>query len=131
MKRGFTLIELLASITILALLALIAIPTVSKQIKDSKNNLYNAQISNIKDAAMAFGTDNVFRLPNDGECITVTLGFLKTKGYMDESVVDPKTNNEFDNNNTFVNIEKVGNKFKYNVKTSGEKCDTVDNEILE
>ena len=131
MKKGFTLIELLASITILALLALIAIPTVSKQIKNSKEDLYNAQIANIKDAAVAFGTDNVFKLPEDNNCITVTLGYLKDNGYLDDTLKNPKTNEEFDNKETFVNIEKNGKKYKYTVKTSGDKCNKVDDDITQ
>lgn len=129
-KKGFTLIELLASITILALLALIAIPAVSKQMKNGKNNLYNNQITNIKSAAVAWGTDNLFKLPEDDTCITVTLGYLKELGYIDNSVIDPTINEEFDNDNTFVNISKSGNNYLYEVKTSGNKCSLVDESII-
>ena len=129
-KKGFTLVELLASITILALLALIAIPAISKQIKNGKNDLYNSQIENIKSAAVAWGTDNLFKLPEDDTCITVTLGYLKELGYIDNSVINPKTNEEFDNDNTFVSISKSGNSYLYNVKTTGNKCALVDEEIL-
>lgn len=128
-RKGFTLIELLASITILALLALIAIPTVSKQIDNSKNDLYNVEITNIKDAAKTFAADHVFKLPNDGECVTVTLGYLIDEGYI-ESVTNPKTNKSFDLTNTFVNIKKEGNIYKYEVKLSGSKCSKVDGDIL-
>ena len=41
-NKAFTLVELLAVITILALLALIALPAISKQMENSKDNLYNA-----------------------------------------------------------------------------------------
>ena len=114
-KKGFTLVELLASITILALLALIAIPAISKQIKNGKNNLYNSQIENIKSAAVAWGTDNLFKLPEDDTCITVTLGYLKGLGYIDNSVINPKTNEEFDNDNTFVSISKSGNSYLFSI----------------
>lgn len=128
-KKGFTLIELLASITILALLALIAIPAVSKQMRDSKKSLYNNQIENIKSAAVAWGTNNLFKLPEDDSCITVTLGYLKELGYIDNNVINPKENEEFDDNNTFVNISKSGNNYLYKVKTSGNKCSLVDDAI--
>lgn len=128
-KKGFTLVELLASITILALLALIAIPAISKQIKNGKSDLYNSQIENIKSAALAWGTDNLFKLPEDDTCITVTLGYLKDGGYIDSSVINPKNNEEFSNTETFVNIKKEQNQYVYEVKTSGSKCELVDDDI--
>ena len=129
-RKGFTLIELLAAITILALLALIAIPTVSKQIKNGKNNLYNSQLINIKSAAEAWGADNLFKLQEDSRCITVTLGYLKELGYLDNSVKDVKKIEEFSDDDTFVNISKDGNHYIYEVKTSGEKCELVDENIV-
>ena len=94
-KNAFTLIELLAAITILALLVLIAVPAVSKQLNDSKDTLYNSQISNIKTAAQAWGADNLFKLPEDDTCVTVTLGYLKDLGYLDVNITNPKTGEEF------------------------------------
>ena len=129
-KKGFTLIELLASITILALLALVAIPAVSKQIKNGKENLHNNQMINIKSAAEAWGADNLFKLPADDTCITVTLGYLKELGYLDNSVIDPNNNEEFDDDNTFVNISKDGNHYLYEVKTSGDKGSLIDDAII-
>lgn len=129
-KKGFTLVELLASITILALLALIAIPAISKQIKNGKNDLYNSQIENIKSAALAWGTDNLFKLPEDDTCITVTLGYLKELGYIDNSVINLNNNEKFSDDGVFVNISKKNNQHVYEVKTSGSKCDLVDENIL-
>ena len=126
---GFTLVELLAVITILALLALIALPAISKQMENSKDNLYNAQIKNIEESAKAWGADNLFKLPEDDTCITVTLGYLKDLGYIDSSVVNPKDNEEFSNTETFVSISKQHNQYVYEVKTSGSKCELVDDDI--
>ena len=128
-KNAFTLIELLAAITILALLVLIAVPTVSNQLNDTKDTLYNNQIANIKAAAQSFGADNLFKLPEDDSCVTVTLGYLKDLGYIDVSVKNPKNNKEFSDTDTFVNIKKNGNAYSYEVKTSGEKCSLVDSDI--
>ena len=128
-KNAFTLIELLAAITILALLVLIAVPAVSKQLNDSKDTLYNSQILNIKTAAQAWGTDNLFKLPEDDTCVTVTLGYLKDLGYLDVSITNPKTGEEFSNTDTFVNIQKSDNSYTYEVKTSGDKCSLVDSSI--
>ena len=128
-KNAFTLIELLAAITILALLVLIAVPAVSKQLNDSKDTLYNSQISNIKTAAQAWGADNLFKLPEDDTCVTVTLGYLKDLGYLDVNITNPKTGEEFSNTDTFVNIQKSENSYTYEVKTSGDKCSLVDSSI--
>lgn len=131
MKRAFTLIELLAAITILAILTLIVVPAVSRQMKNSTSSLSDIQISNIKDAAKAWGADNVFNLPNEGECITVTLGYLKDLGYLDISVKNPEDKKEYDDEATFVNISKEGNNYLYEVKESdnGAKCELVDEAI--
>ena len=128
-NKAFTLVELLAVITILALLALIALPAVTKQLNHSKKSLYNSQIKSIESSAIAWGTDNLFKLPDDDSCITVTLGYLKDLGYIDASVINPKTNEEFSNDETFVNISKKKNQYVYEVKTSGNKCELVDDEI--
>ena len=50
MKKGFTLVEMLAVITLLGLLALVIIPASEAIIKNSKNDSYNIQIQNIKNA---------------------------------------------------------------------------------
>lgn len=128
-NRAFTLVELLAVITILALLALIALPAITKQLDNSKENLYNSQIKNIESAASAWGTDNLFKLPDDDTCISVTLGYLKDLGYIDNSVINPKTSEEFSNDETFVNVSKKKNQYVYEVKTSGNKCELVDDNI--
>ena len=128
-NKAFTLVELLAVITILALLTLIALHAISKQMGNSKDNLYNAQIKNIEASASAWGTDNLFKLPDDDSCITVTLGYLKDLGYIDNSVINPKNDEEFSNDETFVNISKKQNQYVYEVKTSGNKCELVDDDI--
>ncbi len=128
-NKAFTLVELLAVITILALLALIALPAISKQMGNSKETLYNAQIKSIEESAKAWGADNLFKLPEDDTCITVTLGYLKDLGYIDSTVTNPKNNEEFSNTETFVNIKKEQNQYVYEVKTSGTKCELVDDDI--
>ena len=56
--KGFTLVELLAVIVILSLLLLLAVTTVSSQFKNSKDDLYDTQLNNIKLAAEMWGSDN-------------------------------------------------------------------------
>lgn len=128
-KNAFTLIELLAAITILALLVLIAVPAVSKQLDEGKNKLYNSQIENIKASAKAWGADNLFKLPEDDSCITITLGYLKDLGYLDVNIQNPKTGEQFSDTDTFVNIKKSGNNYIYEVKFETDKCSLVDADI--
>ena len=67
--------ELLAVIIILSLLALLANTSVTKVVKDSKVDLYNIQIENIKLAAESWGADNLYKLPNSGECKYLIMDF--------------------------------------------------------
>ena len=60
--------ELLAVIVILALLALIANSSVTNVVKNSKSDLYAAQIELIKSAAETWGSENIDKIPEDGSC---------------------------------------------------------------
>ena len=124
--KGFTLVELLAVIVILSLLLLLAVTTVSSQFKNSKDELYDTQLNNVKLAAEMWGSDNKVKLNSISDCVTLTLGYLKDGGYIDSSVINPKNNEEFSNTETFVNIKKEKNQYIYEVKTSGSKCELVD-----
>ena len=97
-RKGFTLVELLAVVIILALLTLLASTSVTKLVKDSKEDLSSAQIKLIKSAAEMWGADNLDKLPNSGECGYITLGDLKESGLLDSSIVDAANNEEISNN---------------------------------
>ena len=91
-KNGFTLIELLAVILILSLLTFLAVTSVTKVVRNSKEKLYDTQILSIKKAAESWGASNLSLLPEDGECIFITLRDLKDSGLLDENLIDPITN---------------------------------------
>lgn len=93
-KRGFTLIELLAVIIIIALLALLTSVSVTKMVRDAKNDLSNIQIASIKAAAESWGADNLDLLPESGKCGYLTLEDLKLYGLLDSTIIDPKTSSE-------------------------------------
>lgn len=93
-NKGFTLMELLAVIIILSLLALLANTSVTKVVKDSKVDLYNIQLENIKLAAESWGADNLYKLPNSGECKYLTVGDLKNYGLLDSELKDPRNNTD-------------------------------------
>ena len=97
-NKGFTLIELLAVIIILSLLAVLANTSVTKVVKDSKTDLYNIQLENIKLAAESWGSENLYKLPNSGECKILTVGNLKNYGLLDSKLKDPRNNSDIDDN---------------------------------
>ena len=96
-KKGFTLVELLAAIIILALLGFIASSSVTQVVKNSKSDLYNAQLESIKLAAEAWGKENIDKIPNEENCKYLTLEVLKEYGLLKDKVINPKTNTEFSN----------------------------------
>lgn len=120
-KRGFTLIELLGVITLIGLMGLLVVPAVNKSIKEFKEDAYDKSIKSIELAARNWGTDNILSLPSSiDEVTTITLSTLKIAGYIDNSLVNPKTNKQFPND-MLIEIKKTSNKnFSYMVvKDSG------------
>lgn len=115
-NNGFTLIELLGVIIILSLLALIAFPVVEQNIKYSSDNVYKAQINQIKKAAEDWGLEHVDQLPTSGS-ITITLNELRVLGYIEKDVINPKTNKPF-SDNTLIKITYHNNKYVYEVDES-------------
>lgn len=92
-KKGFTLVELLAVIVLLGLIALIAAPAITGIIKQSKDSLSDSQKTSIELSAKNWATDNMTKLPSDGNCIWVELETLQAGGYADLELKDPKTGN--------------------------------------
>ncbi|MGE5455599.1 MAG: immunoglobulin-like domain-containing protein [Ignavibacteriales bacterium] len=116
-KNAFTLIELLGVISILGLIVLIALPAVEKNIKNSKQKLYEAQISNIKSGLMNWVADNLIYLPSEnGEMVTLTLYQLKQGGYIEKNILNP-LNDELFPNDMFLTITKKSNSFQYAILT--------------
>ena len=124
---GFALVELLAVIVILALLLLVTATAVSSQFKNSKDELYDKQLENIKLAASMWGSDNKSILNNINECTSISLGYLKDSGYVDANIKNTYTGELFEDNKIFVNITKEENRLKYEVFDDSTKaCSTID-----
>lgn len=113
-KQGFTLVELIAVIAVLAIILLIGIPTVSKIVKDNKQNLYDVQITSFIDSVKTWSMDHTSSLPLDGEYITITLGELINKSYA-YNTENPLTGEPFDTNITFC-ILNVNDNYFYKLK---------------
>ena len=97
-NKGFTLVELLTAIIILVLLGYLATTTIAGIVKSSKEDLYDTQIELIKTTVETWGSENLDKLPDEGECNYITLNDLTTYGLFEEEVINPKTNKPFPGN---------------------------------
>lgn len=126
MKKGFTLVEMLAVITLLGLLALVIIPASEAIIKNSKNDSYNIQIQNIKNAMKNYASSNAFNMPTvNGDYVELTLGDLKREGFLEKEFINPKNEKCF-SDNIVLRITRVKNNYKYTIEsevTTSETCE--------
>lgn len=127
-KKGFTLVELLAVIVIIALLGLIVSTSVVKIINNSRQDMYENQILSIKNAAEVWGGENINLLPNEGECIYMTLGYLKNYGLIDDNVLDSRTNDKINDDLKIKITNNINNNYKSNIKY---EVDVTNDEIKE
>lgn len=135
-KNGFTLIELLATLVIISVVSVIAVLAVNKVSENSRLDLCNTQVKNIKSAAMLWASDNKFLLPTTDENevlinlsdlrnsntdinslysgLVLTIGDLVEESYIDEDIYDPisKKNIPID---TKITIWKSKKTYNYNV----------------
>lgn len=144
-KNGFTLIELLATLVIISIVSVIAVLAVNKVSENSRLDLCNTQVKNIKSAAMLWASDNKFLLPTTDENevlvklsdlqngnvdinssysgIVLTLNDLEKSGYIDQKCDNEKCypdvydpiNKEYISGNTEITIWKVKKNYKYSV----------------
>ncbi len=108
MKKGFTLIELLVVIALLAIIATIATPAINSIIKNSNNTLYEAQIKSIEEAASNFTLD-YYSSVNEIETFTIELNLIKRLAYIEESVINIKTNEAFSNDSLITFTKQTSN----------------------
>lgn len=105
--KGFTLIEILGVLIILGLISLITVPVVTNILKENKERLYDIQIKNIENASRNFVAENILSLDlGEGEKIGIKLGKLKQLGYLEENLIDPNTEEDF-NDETSIIIENI------------------------
>lgn len=93
-KKGFTLVELIAVIILISLIATIAIVPISKILKDSKEDIYKAQVSQIILAAQNWVSDHPMELPpyieSANNKVEMTIDELINQEYLDDDVINPK-----------------------------------------
>ncbi len=114
MKKGFTLIELMAVMIILGIISFIAVPAVLNVLKQNNDDAYNIVISNIKLSMQNFKNDHPLLNPAKGETLYMTLGMLKQENYLDDKVINPKTN-EFIPNDMLLSIRNENGRYIYTV----------------
>ena len=95
-RIGFTLIEIMAVVIILGVIATITTVTINYTIHNSKEKLYDEQISRLKDSAKSWSINNADLLPTaDAGIVFFSIDRLKDEGIIDaESVIDPRSNLE-------------------------------------
>ena len=92
-KKGFTLIEILAIIILLSVIALITYPIINNLITDSKDELYDKQISELVRLSNTWTTKNIKKLKmTDGYTYNLSFEELYEQGFVsDKQVKNPKT----------------------------------------
>lgn len=124
-NRGFTLVELLGVVAILAMLGLIIVPVINNVLRENKENLYNVQIMNIESAVNNYVSDHVFDIDiSVGSSKGISLGTLKSLGYVSSDIVDPITRQKFPDSMVII-ISNTSNGFIYKVCTSNVYCESV------
>lgn len=122
-ENGFTLVELLGVVTILAMLGLIIVPTINKVLSDNKRKLYDVQIRNIRSGASNFVTENILSIDIPiNSSVGITLGDLKSLGYIDTDISDPVSRSKFDDSLAII-ITNTSNGYDYKVCTNEVSCD--------
>lgn len=121
-KKGFTLVELLAVIVLLGLIALIAAPAITGIIKQSKDSLSDSQKQSIEMSAKNWATDNMGKLPSNGNCILVKLSTLQSGGYADLEIKDPKTGKILTDSDITVKITRNNKQLIYEVSPENLSC---------
>lgn len=115
-NKGFTLLELLGVIVVLAVIAVIVYPSIEKNLKDTREDLYNTQIQMIENSLEQWALVNRDELPTgDGEYVTVTLKQLVDEGFVDADVENPLTGKPFKESELNMVVTRYHNNYTYHV----------------
>jgi len=123
-KNGFTMVELIASIGILSILFAIGSYALINSINKSKEEAYEVQISQLKDAVYNFIADQsgkIEQLDTPGQSYTITLQTLNDHGFIELPVTNPRHGEAFDPELLFFKITKQANS-TYKIEISDVKA---------
>ncbi|MCI5678077.1 MAG: dockerin type I domain-containing protein [Candidatus Faecisoma sp.] len=92
-KKGFTLIEMLAIIILLSVIALITYPIINNVVSDSKDEIYDKQISELVRLSNTWVTKNMDSLEiKNGYKYYLSFNELFEQGFVSkEDIINPKT----------------------------------------
>ena len=114
-KKGFTLVEVIGVIILLGVIVGIATLTINNSLKKNKEALYEAQVENIIRNAKTWASRNVFSLPEENnEFIIVTLGQLKKDGFAEDSIINPRIDEQF-SNDLQIKITRINENYSYEI----------------
>ncbi|MDD2435844.1 MAG: prepilin-type N-terminal cleavage/methylation domain-containing protein, partial [Bacilli bacterium] len=117
-KYGFTLIELLGVIILLGVIGLIAIPSITNLIKDSKQKLYNAQVTMIKKVAKDWSIENLDQL-SESNTVYLSLSTLINEGYIEQNdIIDPRNNKNIMDGCILITYNPTYEKYEYEYNES-------------
>lgn len=123
MKKGFTLAELIAVLVVLALVSMIAVPAVTDSLKKYKSEVCSVQMNNIIESARSWGAKNMSILPNEsGQYVSIKINDLIKYGYIEDTLVHPKTNDPF-TDNWEIRVTKQNRKYIYEIYNDGNFFD--------
>ncbi len=123
-NRGFTIIELIVCIVILMAIAGIFSINFIKNLNNTKDKTYDDIVSRIESSADAYVTtykdssDSNFNdiklvVESDGSFCYIPLEEIKSKGFLDDELINPKTGEEFKGVVKFTKEESGNYKFEY------------------
>ncbi|MDD2435575.1 MAG: prepilin-type N-terminal cleavage/methylation domain-containing protein [Bacilli bacterium] len=114
MKKGFTLIELLGVIILLGIIGLMVIQSIAGLIKQSKQKLYDSQISMIKKTARNWGVEHINEL-SETKAVYLSVDKLINLGMIEQSELkDPRNTNNIINGCIVIEYNTSYNKYQYN-----------------
>ncbi len=96
-KNGFTLIELLVVISLVAVIGTTSFVILMKSMNKTNLEKYNTIVSQIEDSSDIYLSlnDDLYSCVISGNNIKIFLSTLKDAGYVNQSLINPKTNEEF------------------------------------
>ncbi len=124
-KKGFTLIELLGILTVLGLIVIIAFPNIVSLISKTTKKEYERFLKDIELATEVYVEQNKNKVelkdPFDYEFIE--LGTLVEGGYLNQKLINPKTEEEINLNSTVLVtvLEDKTKKYEYTDTVAGVK----------
>lgn len=119
-NKGFTLVELIAVFALLMLIFLLISPAIKKVVSGSQDTVYQSQVNTILTAAYNWSLNNPSKLPELNNKIYVTLGELEYYDYLESTIKNPETNEDFEDY-FVISITNVGSEYKNNDAYSKKK----------